>query len=182
MATVFIHVTMSLDGFISKVDEEDVAWMFRYGTDDEMAKRIMGEVGAVVLGNKGFREGTMTEETLPYGGMNVPQFVVTHEAREPVEMGGLTFTFVLDGIERAVEFAKQAAGDKRVALLGASIDQQCLKAGLVDEIVIHLAPVLLGDGIRLFDRLGKEYELKREELAATGQVTSLRFSVVTSAR
>lgn len=169
---------MSLDGFISKPDEMDFAWMFKYDGDDAMAARMMSEIGAVVLGNKGFRENTMTAEVLPYGGMNVPQFVVTHHARDPVTIGTLTFNFVTEGVERAVELAKEAAGDKRVALLGASIDQQCLRAGLVDEIVIHLAPVLLGDGIRLFDGIGKEYELKREEVVTAGQITSLRFSVV----
>jgi dihydrofolate reductase len=178
MGKVFIHVTMSLDGIISKPDETDTAWMFKYGSDDEMAKRIMGEIGAVVLGNKGFREGTMTVDMLPYGGMKVPQFVVTHHDHEPVTIGPLTFTFVTGGIEQAIKLAKEAAGDKRVALLGASIDQQCLKAGLVDEIVIHLLPVLLGDGISLFGRLGGKYELEREEVVTAGQLTSLRFSVV----
>ena len=88
----------------------------------------------------------MKIDGLPYGGMvKVPQFVVTHDAREPHTQGGLTFTFVTDGIERAVQRAKTAARDKNAALLGASIDQQCLKAGLVDEIVIHLCPILLYD-------------------------------------
>ena len=178
MGIVFIHFTMSLDGFISKPDGMDIAWMFKYGGDDEMAERLMGEIGAVVLGNKDFREGTVTEDSLPYGGMKVPQFVVTHHAREPVTIGPLTFTFVTDGIEQTIKLAKEAAGDKWVALLGASIAQQCLKAGLVDEIVVNLAPILLGDGISLFDRLGSEYELKLEEAVTAGQVTTHRFSVV----
>lgn len=178
MGIVFIHVIMSLDGFIAKPDVMDIAWMFKYGGDDEMAERIMGEIGAVVLGNRDFREGTVTADSLPYGGMKVPQFVVTHHAREPVIIGPLTFTFVTGGIEQTVELAKEAAGDKRVALLGASIAQQCLKAGLVDEIVVSLAPILLGDGISLFDRLGSEYELTLEELVTAGQMTSHRFSVV----
>jgi dihydrofolate reductase len=178
VATVFIHKVMSLDGFISKPDEMDNAWMFAYGSGGEMPNRMMGEVGAVIQGNKGFRDGTMSEDTLPYGGLKAAQFIVTHDARDPVELGGLTFNFVTDGIERAVELAREAAGDKRVALLGASIAQQCLKAGLVDEIVMHLAPVILGDGISLFDHLGTEIELRREEVDVTDQVTSLRFSVV----
>lgn len=178
MGKVFIHVTMSLDGFISKPDEMDIAWMFRYGGDAAMAAQLMSDIGAVVLGNKGFRENTMTEDALPYGGMNVPQFVVTHHAREPVTIGPLTFNFVTEGVERAVELAKKAAGDKRVALLGASISQQCLSAGLVDEIVIHLLPLLLGEGIRLFNGSDKERELKQEGVTTSGQITSLRFSVV----
>lgn len=176
MGNVFIHLMMSLDGFVARHDE-DSSWMFQYDSD-EMPEQIMKEVGAVIIGNSGFREGTMTEDTLPYGGMQVPQFVVTHHAREPLELGGLTFTFVHEGIQRAVALAKEAAGDKRVALVGASIDQQCLKAGLVDEIVIHLVPLILGEGVRFIDHLDSQVELKREELGATGQITSLRFSVV----
>lgn len=178
MGKVFIHVTISLDGFIAKPDEMDIAWMLKYDADDSMAQRMMNEIGAVILGNKDFREGTISEDILPYGGMKVPQFVVTHHARDPVTLGPLTFTFVTGGVERALALAQAAAGDKRVALLGASIAQQCLKAGLVDEIVIHLVPILLGDGLSLFDRLGSEYELRREEVAVADQVTSLRFSVV----
>lgn len=178
MATVFIHKVMSLDGFISKPDEMDYAWMSKYGSGGEMPNRMMGEVGAVIQGNKAFRDGTMSEDTLPYGGVDIAQFIVTHDAREPVVLGGLTFNFVTGGVERAVDLAREAAGDRRVALLGASISQQCLQAGLVDEIVIHLAPVLLGEGLSLFDHLGTEIELKLEEIDSTDQVISLRYSVL----
>ena len=85
----------------------------------------------------------------------------------------------MEDIERAVEQAKSAAGEKSVALLGASIDQQCLRAGLVDEIMIHVVPILLGEGIRLFDHLGgRSIELKRTAIVSTGEVTSLRFRVL----
>ncbi len=122
----------------------------------------------------------MTEDMLPYRGMaKVPQFVVTHEAREPVTVGDLTFTFVTGGIWRAIEMARAAAGEKRVALLGASIGQQCLRAGLVDEIMIHIVPLLLGEGIRLFDNLNAgEIELERTDIVATSAITSLRLKVV----
>ncbi len=176
MAKVFIHAAVSLDGFMAGPHDE-VDWSFRWGAD-KMAEQATGEVGAVVLGNRGFREGTMTEDRLPYGGMKVQQFVVTHEARDPLTIAGLTFTFVADGLERTVELAKAAAGGKNVALLGASIDQQCLKAGLVDEIVIHVCPILLNEGIRLFDHLGSEINLERIEVVSTAQLTSLRFRVV----
>jgi dihydrofolate reductase len=177
VATVFIHKVMSLDGFISKPDEMDYAWMGKYGTGGELPNRMMGEVGAVIQGNKAFRDGTMSEDTLPYGGGDAAQFIVTHDAREPVELGGMTFNFVTGGVERAVELAREAAGDKRVALLGASISQQCLKADLVDEIVIHLVPLILGEGLSLFDHLGIEIELKLEETDTTDQVIGLRYSV-----
>jgi dihydrofolate reductase len=176
---VIIHFVMSLDGYISKLDDMDFAWMFRYGSDDdEMALRTMNEIGAVVLGNKGFSDGTMNEEYLPYGGHHPSQFVVTHHAREPVTIGPVTFTFVTGGVEQAIALARDAAGDKAVVLLSASVAQQGLKAGLVDELVIHLVPLLLGDGVLLFDHLGQEIELKREEVTASSQETSLRFSVV----
>lgn len=175
---VFIHVTMSLDGMIARPDDS-VDWSFHYGTDS-MAGEVMQEIGAVVLGNRGFREGTLTRDRLPYGGMvTVPHFVVTHQAREPVTIGGLLFIFVTGGVERAVQQAKDAAGDKKVALLGASIDQQCLRAGLVDEIVIHLVPLLLGHGVRLFEHLGERpIELERTEVISTSSITSLRFRVM----
>jgi dihydrofolate reductase len=118
---------------------------------------------------------------LPYGGeAKVPQFVVTHHPRDPLTVDGLPFTFS-DSIERAVSLAREAAGEKSVMLLGASIDQQCLNAGLVDEIVLHLVPVLIGKGIRLFDKLNDgDIELERIALDATEQITSLRFRVIKS--
>ncbi len=176
MAKVIIHTTLSLDGFMARPDGS-IDWAFKYGRD-AMVDEIMDEIGAVVLGNRDFREGTVNESTLPYGGLvKVPQFVVSHHPPAPVTIGGLTFTFV-DSIESAVAQAKAAAGAKSVTLLGASIDQQCLKAGLVDEILIHLVPILLGEGIRLFDHLGAaDIELERTGIAATSGVTSLRFRV-----
>ncbi len=176
MAKVIIHTALSLDGFMARPDGS-IDWAFNYGSDT-MADEIMGEIGAVVMGNRGFREGTVNESTIPYGGMvKVPQFVVSHTPPSPVTIGGLTFTFV-DSIEQAVALAKAAAGEKNVTLLGASIDQQCLKAGLVDEILVHVAPILLGEGIRLFDHLGDApVELERTQIAATSQITSLRFRI-----
>jgi dihydrofolate reductase len=176
---VLAHFIMSLDGYISRPDEMDIEWMFRYGSDDdEMALRVTDEIGAIVMGNKSFRDGTMSEEHLAYGGIHPQHFVVTHHAREPVTMGPVTFTFVPEGLEHAITLAKEAAGDKAVGLLSASLTQQALKAGLLDELVIHLVPLLLGDGTLLFDHLGQEIELRREEVQATSQETSLRFSVV----
>ncbi len=100
---------MSLDGLIARPND-DIDWAFHYGSDN-MVNEVMGEIGAVVSGNRGFKEETMNESSLPYGGMvKVPQFVVTHEAHEPVTIGGLTFTFITDGIERVIEIARNAAG------------------------------------------------------------------------
>src|SRR5258708_25221249 len=134
MGNVFIHVTMSLDGLIARSNDE-IDWAFHYGTD-AMVDEVMEEIGAVVLGNRGFKEGTMTESRLPYGGMvNVPHFVVTHEAREPITIGGGPLTFIANGIQRVIEPPKDASRGKKVSPLGASIGQQSLKAGMVDENV-----------------------------------------------
>ena len=173
MAKVIVHTTMTLDGFMARPND-NIDWAFKYAPD-EMIGEIMAEIGAVVMGNR----GCISEDALPYRGqVKVPQFVVTHKPRDPLMIGGLTFTFV-NSVERAITLAKAAAGEKSVTLLGASIDQQALNAGLVDEIMIHLAPVLIGEGIRLFDNLkAEDIELERTELIATGAITSLRFRVI----
>ena len=108
-------------------------------------------------------------------------FVLTHHARDPwVRQGGTTFAFVTDGIESAVEQAKAAAGDKDVQIAGgANVVQQSVKAGLLDELQIHLAPVLLGDGVRLFDQLDPGHvELESTRVIDSPRVTHLRFRVV----
>jgi dihydrofolate reductase len=155
--------------------DDSLDWAFEYESD-EMIAEIMAEIGAVVMGNSG---GDPQEDVLPYGGqLKVPQFIVTHHPRDPVTVGGLTFTYVND-LEHAVALAKAAAADKSVALLGASIDQQCLSAGLVDELVLHVAPVIIGAGVRLFDRLPEQdIRLERTGLASSSQITSLRFRVI----
>ena len=110
-----------------------------------------------------------------------PVFIVTHHAREPVtKEGGTTFTFVTDGIESALEQAREAAGGKDVRLGGgADIAQQYLKAGLIDEMQIHLVPVLLGDGARLFDNLeGAEVALECARAIEAPGVTHIRYRVV----
>ena len=109
-------------------------------------------------------------------------FILTHHARDPVEMeGGTTFHFVTEGIERALERAKDAAGGKDVRLWGgAQAIQQYLAAGLLDELELHVVPVLLGDGARLFDNLG-DAEVKLEQVRAVEApgVTHLKYRLVT---
>ena len=111
----------------------------------------------------------------------MPVFIVTHEAREPLLMqGGTTYTFVTDGIDSALELARAAAGDKDVGIWGgANIIEEYLKAGLLDEMQIHLIPVLFGEGIRLFEDLGgRRIELKRTSTIDTAGATHFRFEVV----
>ena len=111
--------------------------------------------------------------------LGVPTFVVTHSVPQEWVYEGSPFTFVTDGLESAVEQARAVAGDKNVAVGAASIAQQCIRAGLLDEIHIDLVPVLLGDGIRLFDHLGAgPIELESTEVIEGAGVTHLTFRVV----
>lgn len=106
-------------------------------------------------------------------------FVLTHEPPADVPQGDTKFTFVTNGIVSAVRQAKAAAGDKNVGVAGADVAQQALKAGLVDELLIHVAPVLLGDGVRLFDHLSdQQIELEIAEVIPAKGVTHLRYRVV----
>jgi dihydrofolate reductase len=129
--------------------------------DDEMIGEALGSTGATVMGRRMFSGGEGSWEDDPNADawwgddppFHHPVFVLTHHAREPVaKEGGTSFTFVTEGIEAALDAARSAAGDKDVALGGgASVAQQYLRAGLLDEMQIHVAPVLLGDGVRLFE-------------------------------
>ena len=110
------------------------------------------------------------------------KIVLTHHPRDPVEMeGGTTFHFVTDGIESALEQARAAAGDEDVMLWGGgSIIQQYLAAGLLDELELHVVPVLLGDGARLLDNLGDaEVQLEQVRAVEAPGVTHLKYRVVT---
>src|SRR6266511_1794990 len=109
----------------------------------------------------------------------LPVFVLTHHVPEHVPPGESRFIFVTDGVDSAIEQAKAAAGEKYVSLMGASVAQQCLRAGLLDEIQVHLVPVLLGAGVRLFDHLGPEsIELETVRVVDSPGLTHLRFRVV----
>lgn len=203
MRKVSVDISMSLDGFIAGPNAgpqkplgeggerlhqwvyELESWRERHGLeggernrDAEILEEAFSNTGAVVMGRRMFDEG---EE--PWGDnppFHMPVFVVTHERREKlVKEGGTTFTFVTDGIESALQQAKAAAGDKDVSLGGANVIQQYLKAGLLDEIQIHLVPVLLGAGNRLFEHLGAGHiELESNRVIESSGVTHLRFRVV----
>jgi dihydrofolate reductase len=134
------------------------------GIDDEVVAERIGATGAVLMGRRMFSggEGPWEEDPRADGWwgdeppFHVPVFVLTHHAREPLAMeGGTTFTFVTEGFDSALEQARSAAGDRDVSIAGgATVAQQYLQAGLLDEIQIHLAPVVLGGGVRLFDGPG----------------------------
>jgi dihydrofolate reductase len=155
------------------------AWRKRHGQESgevnastDVVEASLENIGATVMGRNMFG-GRGPWGDSPWDGwwgedppFQHPVFIVTHHAREPVaKRGGTTFTFVTDGIESALEQAHAAAGAKDVALAGgAEVAQQYLSAGLIDEMQIHLVPVLLGDGSRLFENLmpaGVELECSR---------------------
>jgi dihydrofolate reductase len=140
-------------------------------------------VGAIVMGRNMFGGGPG-----PWGDwegwwgddppFDVPVYVVTHHAREPLEKVGTTFHFVTDGIEATLAQAREAAGDKDVAIAGgADVIQQYLRAGVVDEMQLHVVPVLLGSGERLLDGVGTGLELEQTSAIEAPGVTHLTYSV-----
>ncbi len=192
MQKVTSEISLSLDGFItdpnasvgSPLEGNDPGrlhdWRFdaKTETDAAIVDEIYESTGAVLIGKRMFDVGFEPWGDPPPFGM--PVFVVTHEARDPLPMqGGTTYTFV-NGIEAALDLARGAAGDKNVGVWGgANIIREYLKAGLLDEMQIHLVPVLLGDGIALFEGLDPDgLELRKTSSIETPRATHLRFDVV----
>jgi dihydrofolate reductase len=191
MGKVTANMSMSLDGFIAGPNvsvknplgdggERLHEWMFPpKANHQEVAAEMFKNVGAVIMGRQMFNTG---EE--PWGDnppFHMPVFVLTHEPREKlVKEGGTTFTFVADGIESALKKARAVAGEKDVLVAGgANAHQQYLKAGLLDEIEIHLIPVLFGQGVRLFDHSNDNHlELESIRVIESPGVTHLRFGIV----
>jgi dihydrofolate reductase len=162
------------------------------GVDDDVVAETLRMTGAVVMGRRMFSGGSGPWEDDPNANgwwgdeppFRVPVFVLTHHPRETEsKAGGTSFTFVTDGIEAALEQARAAAGDKDVSLAGgADVVQQYLTAGLVDELQLHVVPVLLGAGVRLFDRLGSApIALEPTRVIESPAVAHLRFRVANRA-
>lgn len=184
MGKVVLGMTMSLDGFINDRDGS-VASLYP-DLDDlrnmESLQKAIRTTGAVVMGWNAF---AMAEDLDWYAGnyeFQVPIFVLTHQVPKklPNETGKLTFTFVTDGVESAIEQAKAAARDKDVTIIGgASTAQQCLRTGLVDEMQIDIMPILLCKGLRLFEQIG-EQPIQLEKIANVEAPvrTHLKFRVV----
>jgi len=179
MAKMQWQFTMSLDGFIAGPGG-DMSWLIEHLGPNPAVDEIVGQVGALLVGNRTFRgddphKGT-THEGEPYGGgWTGPQFVLTHHAPDTPVPG---VTFVGD-LASGVAAAKAAAGDKYVSVLGADVARQCLDAGLLDEIFLCIAPVLLGDGVRMFDYPGgTNVKLERLSLTSAPGATNLWLRVV----
>lgn len=184
MGKVIAGTTMSLDGFIGDRNGSvnrlypDLEALRK----TEMLQEEIRTTGAAVMGRRAY---DMAAGDFTGYEFQVPIFVLTHAVPERVARGEnekLTFTFVTDGIESAIAQAKAAAGDKNVMVIGgAHTAQQCIRAGLVDELRIGIVPVLLGDGLRFFEHLGSEQvELERMEIIESPTRTDIRFRVVKS--
>ncbi len=182
MGNVIIGATMSLDWFMSDRNG-DVGRLYpdletlRY---TEMLQEEIRTTGAVVMGRRAYDMGNGDFTDYEY---QVPLFVLTHQAPEQATKGQnerLTVTFVTDGIESAIAQAKAAAGDKQVTVVGgANTAQQCLRAGLVDELHIGVVPVLLGEGLRFFEPSANvRLRLERTRVFESPSRTDLWFRVV----
>ncbi len=202
MGKIVFNMTTSLDGFVAGPNDSPenglgeggealFNWYFSGDTEvpisdgnmvlkvspqsAKLLKESMGNYGAGVWGRKTF------DIAQGWGGHppGSPAFIVTHTVPPEWVYEGSPFTFVTDGVESAIRQAKQAAGDKDVVVCTASILQQCLNLGLMDEIHIDVAPLLLGNGVRLFDHLNiKPIELESIRVVEAPGVTHLGFRVL----
>jgi dihydrofolate reductase len=196
MSKVTCGVTMSLDGFVAGNNMTlqnpfgDISpallmsWQFKEVDKNKAEKDALVSAGAYIMGRNMFGPKDLQQdpnwkgwwdENPPY---HAPVFVLSHTEREPIKMeGGTTFNFVTDGIESAMEKAKAAAGEKDVAIAGgANVINQYLAAGLIDELWLHIAPVTIGSGQRLFnDTPG--IKLKPLEVRTTDLVTHIKYSI-----
>ena len=185
MGKVMFGLSMSLDGFIADKNG-DVSAVFAWFSDawenfHEVVGDALDENGVVIMGHRSFAEidsehgWVFPDGTAP----DWPVIVMQSQPRAPVKKGKTQFYFVTDGIESAVAKAQEIAGEKHVALHGASAVQQAIKAGLLDELHLNIANVLLGEGVRLFDHIGSEpIHLERTRVLQTPGATHLSYRVV----
>ena len=182
MGKVIAGTTMSLDGFIND-SNGSVSRLYpdlEVLRETELIQEEVRTTGAAVMGRRAY---DMAEGDLTGYEFQVPIFVLTHVVPEQAARGQnekLTITFVTDGIEGAIAQAKAAAGDKDVMVIGgANTAQQCLRAGLVDELRIGFVPVLLGEGLRFFEHLNSEQiELEKTRILESPGRTDIVFRVV----
>lgn len=186
MGLVEASISMSLDGFITGPDEPGAGlgsggdvlhyWFTKDPAGpDLLDDALFATAGAVVTSRKIYDGMNGWGDT---GFYRMPVFVLTHRPRDVVVKGDTTFTFVTGGIESAITQARAAAGEKNVHIMGgASIIQQALAAGLVDSLQLHLAPVVLTGGTRLFENLTEPISLERTQIVESQHATHLRFRV-----
>ncbi|PNY80956.1 dihydrofolate reductase family protein [Deinococcus koreensis] len=178
MTRVYLDLAMSLDGFIAGPDGEDGGlhdWYFApEGAAEDIKAELLSGMGAMILGHRAFGtapDGFDTE-------YKVPHFILTHTPLPTAQRGGATFIFVTDGIESALAQARAAAGDRDVCVAGgADVARQFLRAGLLDEVQVHVAPVLLGGGLSLFGALGQTVRLERVRVVESAHATHLTYRI-----
>jgi dihydrofolate reductase len=175
---VVVNRAMSLDGFIAGPGDA-MNWIFDFmGPIEDEFPEIMAATGAMLIGRRTYEVGkrmaaNRSEVTPGYDGG--AEFVLTHEPPDPPDPG---VTFLSGDIGEAVTTALRAAGGKNLEILGADVAGQCLRRGLVDEILVYVLPVLLGDGTRFFSSPGlARIDLEPLESTRSGAVTVLRFRV-----
>jgi dihydrofolate reductase len=181
MAKVLLDMAISLDGFVGGPGGADVGLYDWYFNPSEASRPIVEELiqttGAIVIGRGAYGTGEDAEgwDDTPYA---VPHFVITHRPPPLVPGRKVQFVFITDGVAAAIDAAKQAAGDRYATIGGgADIARQALSAGLVDEIQLHVVPLLVGDGVRLFERFDHGWQLTRTRVIDGPQVTHLRYGV-----
>jgi dihydrofolate reductase len=197
MSRVTCDLTISLDGFLAGPNQTPAEplgengellhrWMFEEPEPNAAALEGILAAGAYIMGRNMFAgpgPGAWDEKWRGWWGeeppYHAPVFVLTHHPLAPLEMqGGTTFNFVTDGIESALAQAREAAGSKDVAIAGgAQTVQQYLSAGLIDELRLHTAPMILGAGERLLDGVGS-LKLEPTEVSGTSLVTHVRYRVI----
>jgi dihydrofolate reductase len=201
MGAVVLDMSMSLDGFVTgpgpRVGEPMGEggqrlhdWMFSAppdpgdapesdetaGVNDAVARELSTMTGAVLMGRRMFEVGIGSWADTPFPG---PCFVLTHQPHEDMVMASGTFTFVTSGLATALDRAKLAAVGQNVLVLSPSVGQQVLRKGLLDEIHLHLVPVLLAEGTRLFEHTGQaSHELKLTQLTKAPDVTHLHYQLM----
>ena len=187
MAKVLYHVTMSLDGFIAGPGHT-MDWMGASqegGQSDQTSARESGDssegmavaatLGAAIAGRNGYDAGKKSGGELYGGAFQGPIFVMTHQP--PADEDNPAYTFLSGDIRPAVATALKAANGKDVLIAGGTLAEQCLRAGLLDQIFVHIAPILLGDGIPFFRSTGAFAVLDPISTSTEGRSTNLRFRV-----
>lgn len=204
MSHIIFDSAISLDGFFAGenrgpqnpmggVSGKIHSWMFHQkafweylgieggkedGPDGKLIRETIARTGSFIMGKRMFEEG---EAVWPNDLYKADVYVLTHEKRDPwVQEGSTTFYFINDGIESALEKARQSAKGKDIRIQGgANTIQQFLNAGLVDEFLIHIAPVFLGKGIRLFENIDQDkYDLQLMEIIPADMTTHLRYQLI----
>ena len=180
MGKVFVHTIMSLDGFIAGPND-DMSWVLRHAGDMPSATvdEVMARTGAVLGGRRVYDVGRRLQRPdargLFEGRWSGPHFILSHTP--PTDETHPGYIFISGDVRDAVATALRAADGRDVLLLGANVVDQCLQAGLVDEILVHIAPELLGDGVRLFDVSTLRASLETLEVSTSGQLVNLRLRV-----